>query len=140
MGYLYPMKNALIIFFAACILPACNRTNKQIQERIVNSDSVAINYFKGDGTMDTVVAIKIVRDKQKVEQLVRHIAAQSAEGNDKCGYDGSLHFFKMSKVIQDIDFRMNEEGCMYFSFMQDGKIKYTALSPAAKDLINFLRK
>ena len=138
--YLYHMKNSVFILSIVCALTACNHPNKEIKERIMNADSVAINYFKGDGTMDTVVAIKIISDKQKIEQLVILIAAQRVEGNYKCGYDGSLHFFKMNKVIQDIDFRMNEEDCMYFSFMRNGKPQATALSKGAKELINSFRK
>jgi hypothetical protein len=134
------MKHVLYILICVCTFIACSHPNKEIKERISNSDSLAINYFKGDGTMDTVVAVKIVRDKKKIEQLAGFIAGRSVEGNYICGYDGSLHFFKMNQVIQDIDFRMNEVGCMYFSFLQYGKPQATALSQAAKELISSFRK
>jgi hypothetical protein len=49
----------IILFYAT----ACNRPNKKIKEYINNIDSVAINFFKGDETMDTVVAVKMVRNK-----------------------------------------------------------------------------
>jgi hypothetical protein len=138
--YLYQMKYGLYILIACCTFMACNHSNKEIKERVADSDSMAINYFRGDGTMDTVVAVKIVRDKQKIKQLAGFIAERSVERNYKCGYDGSLHFFKMNQVIQDIDFRMNEEECMYFSFMHQGKSHATVLSQAAKELITSFRK
>jgi hypothetical protein len=134
------MKHVLYILIALCTLMACNYPNKEIKERIANSDSMAINYFKGDGTMDTVVAVKIIRDKQNIGQLATFISERSVKGNDKCGYDGSLHFFKMNMVVQDIYFRMNEKECMYFSFLQYGKTQATALSQAAKELIISFRK
>ncbi|MEO7767508.1 MAG: hypothetical protein ABIS01_08785 [Ferruginibacter sp.] len=134
------MKKILFILAAIYALPACNHKNKEIQERIANSDSVAINYFKGDGTMDSVVVVKIIKDRQAIEQLVGYIAERSVKGKLECGYDGSLHFFKMNSVIQDIDFRMNAEGCMLFSFLQNGKPQATALNESAKELINSLRK
>lgn len=135
------MRMTLFIFGALCVFISCNRSNKEITERLANADSVAINYFKGDGTMDTVITVKILRDKTVADQLATHIGENTSGKNfDKCGYDGSLHFFKMSKVIQDVDFRMNEKDCMYFSFMQEGQRQATVLSPEAKELINSLRK
>ena len=122
------------------ILTACNSINKKIKEKISNADSIVINYFKGDGSMDTVIAVKIVRDKKQIDQLSNMISASSAKPNLKCGYDGSLHFFKKNMVIQDIDFRMNEPACSYFSFKQDGNIAATILSPEAKQLLENIKK
>ncbi len=122
------------------MLSACNWGNEKIKERITNSDSVAINYFKGDGSIDTVVAVKIIRDKKAINELAGLIAAKNISGNFKCGYDGSLHFFKMNHVIQDIDFKMNDADCMHFSFSLDGKLSATKLSPEAKQLLELLKK
>ena len=132
------MFGLLFCFFAGLL--SCNHSNEPIKERINHSDSVAINYFKGDGTMDTVVAIKIIRDQQIIAQLAGFISAQQAEMNYACGFDGSLHFFKMNKVVQDINFGMNAAGCRYFSFVLNGKSQATNLSTAAKELITSLRK
>ena len=133
------MKN-LIIVSTIFVLCACNKSNQIIKERISNADSVAINYFKGDGTLDTVLAVKIIKDKKVLENLSVLISAKSAEANVTCGYDGSLHFFKKNVVAQDIDFRMNNAGCMYFTFKQNGKITATILSAEAKQLLTSLKK
>ena len=109
-------------------------------ERINNADSLAINYFKGDGTMDSVIAVKIVRDRKVMDQLISLISASSAIIKTKCGYDGSLHFFKKGVVVQDIDFRMNDAACMYFTFRQDGKTAATILLPEAKKLLQYINK
>lgn len=129
-----------VIVALVFILTACNSTNKKIKEKISNTDSIVINYFRGDGSMDTVIAVKIVRDKKQIEQLVNLISASSAKPNLKCGYDGSLHFFKKNMVVQDIDFRMNEPACSYFSFRQEGNIAATILLPEAKQLLENLKK
>ncbi|MEP7110840.1 MAG: hypothetical protein ABI760_22790 [Ferruginibacter sp.] len=134
------MKYFFYILVATCTSIGCNHANKEIKEYLINSDSVAINYYKGDGTMDTVVAVKIIRDRQKVDQLATFISERMVERNYKCGYDGSLHFFKMNKVIRDIDFGMNRDSCMYFYFLQYGKSQASALSEAAKELITSIRK
>jgi hypothetical protein len=100
---------------------------------------MAINYFKGDGTMDTVVAVKIISDKNKMNQLAK-MAGGTVTDNSNCGFDGSLHFFKNNQVIQDISFRINDSKCSHFSFKLDGKLYFTELSPEAKDMILSFKK
>ena len=90
--------------------------------------------------MDTVVAVTIIRDQQIINQLSNFISEKKAEMNYACGFDGSLHFFKMNKVVQDINFGMNATGCSYFSFVLNGKSQATDLSVAAKKLIVSVRK
>lgn len=133
--YFCQMKNMLFILTIAFLLTGCSSSNNKLKEHITHSDSIAINFFKGDGTMDTVVAVKFIRNPQQIEQLVTLISQKSAKKNSNCGYDGSLHFFKMNKVIQDIDFRMNADDCMYFSFLLNGQRQSTLLSKEAKALI-----
>ncbi len=100
---------------------------------------MAINYFKGDGTMDTVIAVKIIADKNKISQLAK-MAAGTIVDNGNCGFDGSLHFFKSNQVIQDISFRMNDAACSQFTFRLDGKVYFTQLNSEAKALITSFKK
>ena len=90
--------------------------------------------------MDTVVAVKIISDKMIITQLADLISTNAMSDIYKCGYDGSLHFFKQNKVIQDINFRMNDVNCMQFSFLQDGELAATKLTPEAKQLLESVRK
>lgn len=133
------MKIVLLIVSLVIVLTACNKPNKKIKERISGADSVAINYFKGDGTMDSVVKVKIIKDKKTLDELTALISASSAKPGATCGYDGSLHFFKKNVVVQDVDFRMNNSACMFFTFKQGGKSEATVLSPEAKELLKEVR-
>lgn len=99
---------------------------------------MAINWYKGDGSMDTVTAVKIIKDKNSINQLAK-LAGGNVTETRSCGYDGSLHFFKLDKVIQDIHFRMNDENCLHFDFVLDGKRYSTALNADAKKLLQSLR-
>jgi hypothetical protein len=126
---------AIILFFTAC-----NKAGKQLKERIIDADSLAINYFKGDGSMDTVIAVKLVRDRNTVNQLVNFVSAGSGSKTNKCGYDGSLHFFKMNRVIQDIDFRMAEGDCNQFTYLVKGKYYAAPITEEAKKLLLQLKK
>jgi hypothetical protein len=138
--YLYKMKAVTLFIGLLILFASCNRPNTKIKERISNSDSVAINYFKGDGTMDTVAVVKIVKDKKTMAQLAELISSNAADTVAKCGYDGSLHFFKKNRVVQDIDFRMNDVNCMFFIFTQQGESVATKLSPEAKQLLESIKK
>ena len=122
------------------IILSCNQSNELIKEQINHSDSVAINYFKGDGTMDTVVAVKIIKDPKIINQLADFVAQKNKNLDYSCGFDGSLHFFKMNKVIQDVNFGINAAGCQYFYFILKGKSQGTELSAAAMELILSLKK
>ena len=127
-----------LILCTAIIVSSCHKSSG-IKEVIISSDSAAINFFKGDGSMDTVIKVVIIRDKKQLDQLAG-FADSDIKENYKCGYDGSLHFFKMGKVIQDIDFRMNDVQCMHFTFKLSGEIFSTSLSPEAKQFIELLKK
>ncbi len=72
------------------------------------ADSLAINYFKGDGIMDTVVRVKMVKDKKVLSQFAEAISEQAVDKTARCGMDGSIHFFKNDVVIKDVLFRMND--------------------------------
>lgn len=134
------MKKILTFTILIFLIISCNKTGKQLKERIANADSVAINYFKGDGTMDTVVTVKIIRDKKTLNELSNMLTASTAKFTNNCGADGSIHFFKKDRVVQDIDFRMNKAYCTQFSFLMNGKIVATALSAEAKKLLETIKK
>ncbi len=131
------MKPIFTLMLSA-LLFACTQPTG-IKEVIAGADSIAINYFTGNGSMDTVVNMVMVKDKNKISQLAGYAEAATLE-NLKCGYDGSLHLFKRDMVIQDIDFRMNDVQCMYFSFLLNGKVFTTALSPEAKQFLESTSK
>ena len=133
------MKNSLIIVGVIFFLTGCHSTNAELKERISNADSIAINYFRGDGSMDTVIEVRIVRDKENIDRLASFVSARSIQPDYKCGADGSLHFFKINKVIQDIDFRIDSVDCRQFTFLQHGQLKGSKLSEEAKKLLEELK-
>jgi hypothetical protein len=132
------MIRSLLLFSAALIFFSCNSATG-IKEMVSNSDSVAINFYKGDGTTDTVVRVSILRNKKEIAGLADFIESGTTKG-PKCGYDGSLHFFKNDAVIKDVDFRMNDAACMHFSFVMNGKLYATKLSAAAKQFLQSVNK
>jgi len=131
---------ALFASLLVCLTACHTGTNKGLKQLTVDADSVAINYFRGDGTFDTVVTVKIIRDKNDINKLSDLISANSTDPEVKCGYDGSIHFFKQDSVVADIYFRMNDEHCMLFSFLQNGKLNATVLSADAKEFLEMIKK
>jgi hypothetical protein len=133
------MKNFPVLILIALLFASCDQTAKQLKEKIANADSVAINYFKGDGTMDTVVAVKIIKDKKLIEQLTGLVAGKSAAVKGNCGYDGSIHFFKNDAVVQDVYFNNDKETCWQFVFILDGKKTATRLAAEAKEVLTGIK-
>jgi len=131
------MKKILTAFLALAFLASCNDATG-IKDFVAGSDSVAINFYKGDGSMDAVVKVVVLRDSVQVNTLAGFIEAKQTHHN-KCGVDGSLHFFKRDVVLKDVDFRMDEAGCMQFSFFMNGKSYYTELSTKAKGFLSGLK-
>lgn len=132
------MKTTIVLLFALAF-SACNNTNQAFITKVADADSVAINYYRGDGRMDSVVAVKIVKDKVQMGQLTAFVGGKGTD-QYKCGYDGSLHYFKRGVVLQDVDFRMNDVQCMHFSFSLNGQLYATSLPPEARQLLESLRK
>ena len=110
-----------------------------IKEVIAGADSVAINYFKGDGTADTVTNMVMLRDKNLISKLADYIEAVKTE-QYKCGYDGSIHIFKRHVVLQYINFTVNDVQCMHFSFLLNNKLYSTTLSAEALQFIKSVNK
>jgi hypothetical protein len=133
------MKKGAWVIGAVILLAACNEDHGAFLEKVAGADSVGINYFRGDGRTDTVTAVKIVRDKAQITQLSNFVAGPTTS-QYKCGYDGSLHYFKRGIVVQDVLFKMNDVQCMHFSFMFNGQSYTTALKPEARQLLEGFRK
>jgi hypothetical protein len=132
------MRRSITLVFFTGFIFSCHQSTG-IKELVSGSDSVAINFFKGDGTMDSVFKVRIIRDKKMVQDIASSIESSSTK-DFKCGYDGSLHFFKTNVVVKEIDFRMNENDCMHFSFLLDGKLYNTSLSSKAKELLRSINE
>lgn len=128
----------IILLGLAVVIAACNSRNRTVYEQINQSDSIAINFFKGDGTMDTVVTVRIVRDSSTIAALADYITAESSEMQHRCGYDGSMHFFKNNIVVRDIYFS-NTGSCRFFLFTDKGKRVVATLPDAAGALIQSIR-
>jgi len=120
-------------------LIACHTSNKEIRSAIENSDSVAINYFNETVT-DSVVAVKIIRDKHTMDRLTDLISADTTAFMTHSGVDGSIHFFKQDAVVEDIFFTLHDDNSMFFFFKQGGRIVATSLSSSAKELLQSLKK
>jgi hypothetical protein len=133
------IKNCLLFLVVSTLLMACHTSNKEIRSAVENSDSVAVNYFN-EAVTDSVVAVKIIRDKHTMDQLTDLISADTTAFAPHSGVDGSIHFFKQDAVVEDVFFTLHNDSSMFFFFKQDGRIVATTLSPSAKQLLQSLEK
>jgi hypothetical protein len=132
------MRKLLFVLLVSFAVVACSNDAKLLKQNISGADSVAINYFKGDGTMDTVAAVKIIRDAKSISELASLITSNDVSVKQKCGYDGSIHFFRNDSVIQDIFFT-SKEGCRQFLFRLNGKDAATEMDDKAKFFLSALQ-
>ncbi len=130
-------KNIVLVLLLPVLFSCTNPTG--IKDVIAGADSIAINYFKGDGTADTVTNMVMLRDKSQINKLANYIEAAKTE-QYKCGYDGSIHIFKRDVVLQDINFTLNDVQCMRFSFLLNNKLYSTILSAEALQFIKSVNK
>lgn len=132
------MLRSLLLLCSCLAIFSCHKPTG-IKEVIVNADSVAVSYYKGDGSIDSVSKVIILRKKEELAKLAGYIESGETS-TQNCGYDGALHFFKNSVVAKPVYFRMNNVNCMHFSFMMDGKALATSLSAEAKQYLESIRK
>lgn len=135
--YVYRMKILTAFVAASLFFISCNQIPAEFKERLNGADSIAINYFNTGGKMDSVVAVKIIRDKKPIEELTSFIAQGEAVSPDKksYGYNGSVHFFKNDMVVQDVYF-CNSKECNLFVFSFNGKWHSINLSGDAASLLS----
>ena len=134
------MRGIVIIIFVTVLFSSCKQSNKELKERLTAADSAAINYFKGDGNMDTVVLVKIIKDRNTLNQLSIFITADNIVEKVNCGNDRPLHFFKTDMVMQDIYFRMNDDDCSQFTYSFKSERGAAKLSADAKKLLLRLKQ
>ncbi len=134
-AYLRVMKNIIAILSCFLLFNACHTPDNTLRAFLSGTDSVAINYFTGDGRMNTVKAVKIIKERQNIEKLIKECTAEKLKEEKRCGVDGSLHFFRHDTVIADIYFRMNDEKCRRFWYVFKGKSAATRLGSNASALL-----
>ena len=109
----------VVYFFSSCAQP-----DKAWRERLVNIDSVAINFFAGNGSMDSVVGVTVVRDAATIDSIRQWITAEQAKpSNEPCGPQASMHFFGMGKVMHDAEWGI--ASCGLVQYRWQGQTQYT---------------
>ena len=58
----------------------------------------------------------------------------------KCGYDGSLIFFKGGKAVLPVVFKYKDAACRHFLFELDGKVQSTQMNQEGADFLATLEK
>jgi hypothetical protein len=127
----------VIITFIAI---SCNNVHQPTRTLLNNTDSIAINFFTGDGKMDSVTAVSIIKDKVTIENIVQQATASIFTNKKTCGYDGSLHFFKSNRVVLDIWFKKNDPTCNAFEFTYNGKLVHTTLTSEMATMLHSFQK
>lgn len=134
------MKVNVAIVIILFILTACNNVHQPTRMLLENADSIAINYFTGDGKMDSVTQVYMLKDKVVIANIIQQTTSSIFTNNDVCGYDGSLHFFKNNRVVLDMWFKKNNTKCNAVEFTYNGKLIHTKLTNEMAAILTSFQK
>ena len=118
---------SLALFFTACNSSA----PAALQQYLINSDSIAINFYL-PGTQN-VEKVEIIRDSVKIRNFIR-LMQEAKVREAGCEPTGDLHFFDQNQVILSAGFAATDS-CNSISYQLDGKAWITDLNSEAQQII-----
>lgn len=124
------MKNVLKItlLFLTILLCSCDNSIKaSLDKQIAGTDMVKLYFYDKTGKLTNKNNIVTIQDKDIVSKLQQSITDETAPEN-KCGYTGSMEFFKAGKSILTTEFNTMPE-CSYIIFRVKDNMYSKKLSP-----------
>jgi hypothetical protein len=61
-----------------------------------------------------------------------------ATGQDQCGYDGNMKFYKNGSEVLPVIFKYSNDSCRHFLFEMDNKVLSTSMSNEASEFMKSL--
>jgi len=131
------MKKISIIFtlIAAVVLCSCGDSiQKSLDKQLAGSDMIKIYFYDKNGKLTGKENIITIEDKDIVAKLTRAITDETAP-EYKCGYTGSMEFFKAGKSVLNTEFNIMPE-CSHIIFQIKANMYSKKLSPESILIIN----
>lgn len=120
------------IFFCICIIfaSACNRS--AIGRKLSGCDSLVITFNLPDS--DSVLKSVSTTDTKAIQKMARFLGGKEAPLY-KCGFEGSMLFFRNGQQVLPVVFKYMDKDCRHFSFDLDNKVMSTSMSAEAIDFL-----
>ncbi|MBX7044715.1 MAG: hypothetical protein K1X86_02665 [Ignavibacteria bacterium] len=100
------MKKSLyiLIVILSCVFFSCDDSIKNLLDKqIAGTDMVKLYFYDKTGRLTNKNNIITVQDKEIIAKLLQAISDETAKDN-KCGYNGSMEYFKEGKSLLTSEF------------------------------------
>ncbi len=126
-----------IISALVIILLASCSTNGPAGKKLTGCDSLVISFNAPNS--DSIVSMVSTTEKKAIRKLAGFLNGKEAE-QYKCGYDGSMVFYKDGQEIMPALFKFSEEGCRHFLFDINNKLTSTRMSNEEVSFLQSLKE
>ena len=125
------------VFFltSSIIIISCGGSGSERSKQLSASDSLVINFNVPQ--TNNIEKTVTTTEKKAIKKLAGYVDGKSTE-NYKCGYDGTLMFYKQGVLVNDVSFNYSGEGCRHFIMKVDDHLAATTMSNEAADFLKSL--
>jgi hypothetical protein len=119
------------------VVMSCTNNTGGVKDIAAGATEMGVQIFNSG--KDSSPVVYTIKDAKLVKQMAGYMDGEKT-AEFKCGYDGNVVFFKKAEILFTADFKTNDVGCMHFSYMLNGALHTTVLSPEAQTFIQSLQK
>ena len=124
----------LILAICACLQSCGDSIKDSLEKQLKDADMVKIYFYENNTNKPGRDKIATIQDKIVIGVIRSSILDESTEV-PKCGYTGSIEFFKKSISINNMEFS-TEPGCERVVFRLQENMYSKKLSPEGIKLLN----
>jgi hypothetical protein len=132
------MKNALniVLLFLVVLFCSCDESSikASLDKQLSGTDMVKIYFFDKTGNLSAKSSIITIQDKEIIAKLLLAITDETSP-EYKCGYTGSIEYFKENKSVLVGEFNSMPE-CSHIVFRLKKNMHTKKLSPESLIIIN----
>ena len=120
----------LVVIFCSCD----DSIKASLDKQIAGTDMIKLYFYDKTGKLTNKNDIVTIQDKDIINKLLQAITEESAPEN-KCGYTGSMEYFKGGKSILTSEFNSMLE-CSHIIFRLKDNMYSKKLSPESILILN----
>lgn len=127
------MKNIFVVSIMI-FLSSCGKQSA-ISKKLSGSDSLVITFNVPDS--DSVLKMVSTTEKNAIRKLSGFLNGKTT-GQDQCGYDGNMLFYKKGSQVLPVVFKYSSDSCRRFLFELDNKVMSTKMNNEATGFLKSL--
>jgi len=132
------MKNVfnLVLLFLVVIFCSCDESSikASLDKQIAGTDMIKLYFYDKTGNLTAKSSIITIQDKEIISKLLLAITDETTP-EYKCGYTGSIEYFKENKSVLVGEFNSMPE-CSHIVFRIKKNMHSKMLSPESLIIIN----